>query len=78
MPLCRSSGERILREKDLEEVLKQSRFSVWFRQHGRAEIGLWQAALVTDCDHGFANSRIETSQRRSTTACAWRLVRTLL
>jgi hypothetical protein len=56
MPLCRSSRESILRQEDVEEVLERSRFPVWFRQDGRAESGLWQAALATDCDHGFADS----------------------
>jgi hypothetical protein len=78
MPLCRSSRKSILRQENVEEVLERSCLPIRVRQDGRAEIGLRQAALITDGDHGFINGRVEAGQGSSTTACARRFVRTLL
>jgi dienelactone hydrolase len=60
MPVGRSSREPVLRQEDVEEVLKGSCFSVRLGQDGWAQVGLWPVTLTTDKNYRLANWRIVT------------------
>jgi hypothetical protein len=60
VPFGCSSGEPVLRQENVEEVLERSGFSIRLRQNGRAQVGLRHGRLVSNDDRRLAGRCITT------------------